>query len=73
LGPTSWIEDGRDRGLHLRGTLVVASDFPFNKMVARTSGDNSEITYGWRITTVYIFDQTLQRSNEIHKRQPPTT
>jgi hypothetical protein len=53
--------------------LVVASDFPFNKMVARTSGDNSEITYGWRITTVYIFDQTLQRSNEIHKRQPPTT
>jgi len=33
--------DGRDRGLHLRGTLVVASDFPFNKMVAQTSGDNS--------------------------------
>src|SRR6516164_11510999 len=55
------------------GTLVVASDFPFNKMVAQTSGDNSGITYGWWITTVYIFDQALQRSNEIRKRQPPTT
>src|SRR5262249_44480085 len=37
------IEDRRDRGLHLRGTLVVASDFPFNKMVAQTCGDNQSL------------------------------
>ena len=66
------IEDGGIGG-YTFGTLVVASDFPFNKMVAQTSGDNSGIAYGWWITTVYIFDQALQRSNEIRKRQPPTT
>jgi hypothetical protein len=46
------------------GTLVVASDFPFNKMVAQTSGDNSGITHGWWITTFYIVGQALQRSKK---------